>query len=105
MKKKILILFYLIILLISCSDENNGDKHIGLWWIEKTQYMNVKKAGDNGYFLTITKYEGGYKWTCYCEFKGGCYYLISDNKKTPIFCENGINMIDSDGKVYKKKIK
>ena len=105
MKKKYFLLPFLLILLISCCDEINGDKHIGLWWIEGSQYVNVKKAGDNGYFLTFTKYVGGYKITRYCEFKEGCYYLISGDNITPIFCENEKNMIDGDGKIYKKKNK
>mgnify|MGYP000214460608 CR=1 FL=1 len=63
MKKKYLLLVSLLLILISCKQKNDGDKHLGLWKIEKTQYMNVTKAGNKGYFLTFSAYHEGYKVT------------------------------------------
>lgn len=105
MKKKYLLLTIIFVLLISCSQKNNGDKNIGLWQVEKKRYINVKKAGDKGYFLILTIYRGGYKRSFYCEFKDGCYYTISDDKEIPVFCVNGNNMIDDSGNIYTKKLK
>jgi hypothetical protein len=105
MKKKYLILTIVFVLLISCSQKNAGDKNIGVWQVEKKQYMNVKKAGDKGYFLIFTTYRGGYKSNFYCEFKDGCYYKIADEKEIPVFCVNGNKMIDAAGNIYTKKLK
>jgi hypothetical protein len=67
--------------------------------------MNVKKAGEKGYFLTISFYHSDYKSTYYCEYKNGCYYSKTNDKERPVFCENGNKMIDSNGNVYIKFIK
>jgi hypothetical protein len=105
MKKKFLLLFSLLILIFSCTKENNGDKNIGNWKrIDKKEFIEVAQAGQKGYFLTYyTIYVDGYKKSYYCEYKDGCYIRKTDDDEIPIFCENGKRMLDSNGNLYIKK--
>lgn len=107
MKKILLLHFVILFSIISCSNENNGDKHIGVWQrFGKKEYIDIAKAGQKGYFLTTyTIYKDGFKNSYYCEYKEGCYYTKTNEKEVPVFCENKNKMIDLNGNMYTKIIK
>ena len=89
---------FVIIFFFSCSE--NGDKYIGNYK-SGSKYTLIKKAGDEGYFLTFgERYENEY--SIYCIFKNGCFIRKNKNEDVPIICQNGDQLISQEGLIFKK---
>ncbi len=96
MKKIILIL--ITALLVSCSE--NGDQYIGNYK-SGYRYTLIKKAGDDGYFLTFGESNEN-EYSVYCVFKNGCFTRIYKGEEFPIMCRNGEKLINNNGLIFNK---
>lgn len=93
---------YLIITLFLISCSNNGDKYIGNYVNKSTtKYTIIKKAGDEGYFLTFgEKYENEY--SLYCVYKAGCFINKVKDAEYPIMCANEKQLVSNQGLIFTK---
>ena len=75
-------------------------KYIVLW-LCGCRYTIIKKAGDEGYFLTFGgNYEDEYSF--YCIFKKGCFIRVNKNGEFPLMCTNGNQLISNEGLPFSK---
>ncbi len=93
--------FMLLILFITFISCNNGSKHIGKWY-GKYHYVEINKAGSDGYMIKFTNYHTQNSVSFFCVYDEGCF--ISDNNKNDNvrICENEYKLIDSQGEIYYK---
>lgn len=95
---KNIIYIIFVLCLISCSE--NGDKYVGNY-ASKYKYAIVKKAGDEGYFLTFGKKHGD-EYSYYCIYKKGCFIRVNKNGEFPVMCVNGNGLISNEGINFRK---
>lgn len=96
---KLLLYTLMITFMISCS-KNNGDIYLGNYQ-NGIRYFLIKKAGDDGYFVTFGNREYGEN-TVYCKYENGCFYKESEKNKIPIVCYNDGNFVSNEGITYLK---
>jgi hypothetical protein len=98
--KNFLYVFF-IIFLISCKE--NGDDLVGNYLCtNNNNFAKIKKAGDDGYFLSFgDKYDDNLL-TSYCVYRNGCFTHEYEDKKTPIMCTSGDYLVDYKNLTYKK---
>ncbi|MEZ4803068.1 MAG: hypothetical protein R2797_09870 [Gelidibacter sp.] len=109
MNIKKLLLIVVLILFYSCG--NNGDEHIGVWYVDNgyDESVTISKGGKNGYVLNYHYYVSHKGRRLFetskgklCEFKNDCFVIVDEKKSW--FCMSGNKLINvDDGLTFKKQ--
>lgn len=97
----------LIVLAFFSCTKNDGDDYLGKWYGEQYtddpyNIIEIRKAGDKGYFVKLYHSNLSNEKTKYCFFKNGCYFY-KDKKEIAFTCVNGENLILFNGTIYTRK--